>query len=83
MPPGVGAEIDRSTWDILPIFTFLQKNGNVPEDEMFRTFNMGIGFVLVVPPDGVEPAVAQAKKHECDARVIGRITRAENPIQWT
>jgi len=82
LPPGLGAEIDKSAWDVSPIFTFLQKMGNVPEDEMYRTFNMGIGFVLVVPPDGVEPAVAEAKKHGCDARVIGRITRAENPIQW-
>jgi phosphoribosylformylglycinamidine cyclo-ligase len=82
LPPGLGAEIDKSTWDIPPIFSFLQKNGNVPEDEMFRTFNMGIGFVLVVPPDGVEPAIAQAKEHHRDAHVIGRIVSAENPIQW-
>ena len=82
LPPGLGAEIDRSTWDVPPIFRFLQKNGNVPVDEMFRTFNMGIGFVLVVPPDGVEPAIAQAKEHDCDARVIGRIVSSESPIQW-
>ena len=82
LPPGVGAEIVKSAWDIPPIFSFLQKNGNVPEDEMFRTFNMGIGFVLVVPPDGVKPAIAQAKEHECDAHVIGRIVSADTPIQW-
>jgi len=82
LPTGLGAEIDRSTWDVLPVFAFLQKNGNVPEDEMFRTFNMGIGFVLVVAPDGVEPAIAQVKKHDCDARVIGRTTCTENPITY-
>ena len=82
LPPGLGAEIDRSTWKIPPIFAFLQKNGNVSEDEMFRTFNMGVGFVLVVPPERAQPAIAQAKEHGCEARIIGRITRTENPIEY-
>ncbi len=43
------AEIKKDTWPILPVFSYLQKIGNVPEEEMYRVFNMGIGLVLIVP----------------------------------
>jgi phosphoribosylformylglycinamidine cyclo-ligase len=82
LPQGLGAEIDKSTWDVPPIFKFLQEKGNVPEDEMFRTFNMGVGFVLIVPPEAVEPAVSAANQHDCPAWTIGRIIPADEPIQW-
>lgn len=82
LPQGLGAEIDKSTWDVPPIFKFLQEKGNVPEDEMFKTFNMGVGFVLIVPPEAVESATSAANRHDCQAWTIGRISPADKPIQW-
>ncbi|HEY3127965.1 MAG TPA: phosphoribosylformylglycinamidine cyclo-ligase [Acidobacteriota bacterium] len=50
LPPGLAARISRSAWAPLPIFSFIQKHGNVPWREMYRAFNMGIGMMVIVPP---------------------------------
>src|SRR3989344_6031688 len=50
IPKGLGVEIKKS-WKILPIFQLIQEKGNISDDEMFKTFNMGIGLVLVVSPE--------------------------------
>jgi phosphoribosylaminoimidazole (AIR) synthetase len=50
-PPGLGAFVNVGSWDVLPIFSWLQEAGNVQTAEMFRTFNMGIGMTLIVAPD--------------------------------
>ena len=52
LPDGVGVSIDRGSWQIPPIFGLMQRLGNVSDNEMFRTFNMGIGMVAVCSPDG-------------------------------
>ncbi len=49
LPKGTGAIVEINSWPVLPIFEHLQKIGNVPQEEMLRTFNMGIGMILVVP----------------------------------
>lgn len=49
LPESLDAEITKGSWTVLPIFSYLQKIGNVPEEEMYRVFNMGIGLVLIVP----------------------------------
>ena len=54
LPRGVRAVIQKSAWEISPIFRFLQERGRIPEEELYRVFNCGIGFVLVVPPESVE-----------------------------
>ncbi len=51
LPEGLGATIDRSTWTPPPIFALMQKLGHIPDAEMFRAFNMGVGLVLVAPPN--------------------------------
>ncbi len=48
LPPGIGVRIQKSAWEVPPLFRLIQQAGNVGEDEMFRVFNMGIGYVLVV-----------------------------------
>ncbi|HKR61774.1 MAG TPA: phosphoribosylformylglycinamidine cyclo-ligase [Pyrinomonadaceae bacterium] len=47
LPPGTGVEIRKGSWPLLPLFTLMQQLGNVPEPEMFRTFNMGVGMVII------------------------------------
>jgi phosphoribosylformylglycinamidine cyclo-ligase len=51
LPEGLAATIERSTWNIPPIFDALQREGGIHLEEMWRTFNMGVGMVVVVPPD--------------------------------
>lgn len=61
LPPGTGAVINK-TWRIPPIFSLIQEEGNIHPREMFRTFNMGIGYMLIVPPgeeDGILEVVSR------------------------
>jgi phosphoribosylformylglycinamidine cyclo-ligase len=55
MPEGRAPRIDRASWTVPPLFTWLQHGGGVSDDEMFRAFNMGVGMVLVCAPEHVEP----------------------------
>src|SRR5688572_9437895 len=55
LPDGVGVEINRGTWPELPIFSLMQKLGNVSDFEMFRTFNMGIGMIVITSPNPDKP----------------------------
>ena len=65
------------SWPVLPIFEWLQQSGNVPHDDMLRTFNMGIGLILVVDRDDASSMVdALAAAGERGARVIGEIARS-------
>lgn len=59
-PEGVGAKISRKAWPVPPIFDVMSHLGNVNREEMYRVFNMGIGLILVVPPDAVAAVLAQA-----------------------
>jgi phosphoribosylformylglycinamidine cyclo-ligase len=56
LPEGVDAVIEKGSWPVLPIFKFIQEKGNVPEEEMFKTFNMGIGYVVIVSPQHADRA---------------------------
>src|SRR3989339_961485 len=71
---GIGAVIYKSAWRPQPIFAAIQKLGNVAEDEMFRTFNMGIGRAVVVPKSRVKAALAVLE----DAVVIGEVIRGKD-----
>src|SRR5690606_371345 len=55
LPDGVGVEINRGTWPELPVFGLMQKLGNVTDGEMFRTFNMGIGMILICAERDKDP----------------------------
>jgi len=61
LPPGVGVQINRGAWAVPPLFRFIQDKGGVSEAEMFRVFNMGIGFVLIVAPEAVEETLARLR----------------------
>ena len=61
LPPGLGVQIDRGAWSVPPLFRLIQEKGGVSEAEMFRVFNMGIGFVLVVAPEMAEETLARLR----------------------
>lgn len=58
LPEGLGAEVKKGSWPIPPIFPYLQHLGDIPEEEMYRVFNMGLGLILVLPAGEAEKAQA-------------------------
>lgn len=76
LPENVGVEISRGTWDELPVFGLMQKIGNVSDSEMFRTFNMGIGMVVVCSPADKDALLSSVP----GAREIGRVTSGEKQV---
>jgi phosphoribosylformylglycinamidine cyclo-ligase len=82
LPKGMGAVIDRASWTVPPLFEHLQQLGNVEEDEMLRTFNMGIGLIAVIPAEKIKKAKAilnRANERHC---IIGRIVRGERKVSY-
>src|SRR5205085_2173068 len=69
LPEGLAAHFDRSTWEIPPLFRLIQHAGEVPEMDMFRTFNMGLGAVLAVAAEHV----ATLRQSLPEARVVGEV----------
>ena len=77
IPKGCRGIIRKGTWDIPPIFPFLQEEGKIPEDEMYRTFNNGIGMILTVRSKDVEDIMGRLRSLREKAFVIGEIGKAE------
>ncbi len=77
LPKGCQAVIEKGTWPVPPIFEFLKKAGNIPEEEMFQTFNCGIGMVLIIPENQAQEALFLLKGGQEKAYVIGRIRARE------
>ena len=80
IPDGLGAKIDKRAVRVLPIFDLIAKTGNIPERDMFNTFNMGVGMSVVVPAEQVEKALEILKAHGEDAYVIGEIVESEDKV---
>ncbi len=73
IPDGLCAKIDKSAIKVLPIFDVIASFGNIPERDMFNTYNMGVGMSIVVPADQVALALETLKANGQDAYVIGEI----------
>ncbi len=74
---GQGIAIEEGSWEILPVFRFLEKYGKVSHREMFNIFNMGIGMVVALDPSQAEHAVAVLGRCGERAQIIGRVTDRE------
>jgi len=83
LPRGVAAVIETGSWPVLPIFEHLQQLGNVPRDEMFRTFNMGLGMLLVVPSKKFKKAQTVLERAGEKAYTVGRIVKGERKVMYT
>ncbi|AIS51769.1 phosphoribosylformylglycinamidine cyclo-ligase PurM [Thermoanaerobacter kivui] len=77
---GLSAKIDKGTWEIPPIFKLIQKMGKVEEREMFRTFNMGIGMIVIVSPEEVDEAINRLGQIGDKVYVIGEIQKGEGGV---
>jgi phosphoribosylformylglycinamidine cyclo-ligase len=82
LPSGCAAEIDRRAWVVPPIFRWLQRAGGIAEDEMFRAFNMGIGFLVVCAPDTAGEAIDLLVRGGEAALRIGRVVEGEKGVRY-
>lgn len=80
IPNGLGAEIRKENIRVLPIFDLIAKTGNIPERDMFNTFNMGVGMSVVVSPEDAEKALSILRENGEDAYVIGRIVKSDDKV---
>jgi phosphoribosylformylglycinamidine cyclo-ligase len=73
LPDGLQLEIDWKSWQRLPIFDLIQKSGNVPEEDMRRAFNLGIGFIVLVSPDAASDVLAALEAAGEPGIVMGKV----------
>jgi len=72
LPEGLSVKINRTGWQVPPLFNLIQSHGTIKDDEMFQVFNMGIGMVAICDRDTADSIMAAVK----DACLIGNVTRA-------
>ena len=80
LPAGKTAKIDKSALRILPIFDLIAKTGNIPERDMFNTFNMGVGMSIVVKRDDADRALAVLREQGEDAYIMGEIVAGDEGV---
>ena len=80
LPDGLKAVIHKGTWEVLPIFDIMQEKGNIPEDDMYNTFNMGIGMIVAVDADKADAAVKCLTEAGEKASIIGELVEGEKGV---
>ena len=80
IPKGLGAKIKKADVKVLPIFDLIAKTGNIPERDMFNTFNMGVGMSVVVAKEDAERAVEILRANGEDAYMLGEIIKSEDGV---
>ncbi len=80
LPNGISAKIQRKNVQVLPIFDLIAKTGNIPERDMFNTFNMGIGMTVVVDSSEADKAVEVLKSAGEDAYILGELVESEEGV---
>ena len=80
LPNGISVKIERNAVQVLPIFNVIQSVGNIPERDMFNTFNMGVGMTVVVDKNDVDKAIAAIKAAGEDAYVLGELVNGDDGV---
>ena len=80
IPAGLGAKIKKSDIRILPIFDLIAKEGNIPERDMFNTYNMGVGMSVIVAKEDAEKALEVLRANGEDAYIIGEVIKSEEGV---
>lgn len=83
LPSGTAAQVQRSAWTTPPLFQWLQRSGDVPIDDMYRTFNMGIGMILVCPAALVDTVMDDLKSRQEEPVIIGEIVRGQQEVVYS
>ena len=81
IPDGLSARISKAAVKVLPIFDLIAKTGNIPERDMYNTYNMGVGMSIVVSPDNAERALELLRARGEDAYVIGEIVKGDFGVE--
>ena len=81
LPDGLKAVITKGSWEILPIFGLMQKKANIPERDMYNTFNMGLGMVVAVDADKADTAVKCLEEAGEKAYIIGTLEKGEKGVE--
>jgi len=81
LPPGVSVEIDRNSWSKPLVFSLIQKEGKISDEEMYRTFNMGIGMVLIVPDNKAIKIIEELKQIDYSSYIIGKVKKCNKRCQ--
>ena len=81
LPEGLGAVIKREDIKVLPIFDLIAKEGNIPERDMFNTFNMGVGMTIIVSKEDADKAIEILKENGEDAYVLGTISKSDEGVE--
>lgn len=81
LPDGLKAVINKGSWEVLPIFDIMQEKGNIPEDDMYNTFNMGLGMIVAVDADKADAAVKCLTEAGEKASVIGTLEAGEKGVE--
>jgi phosphoribosylformylglycinamidine cyclo-ligase len=82
LPPGLGAVIKVGAWEIPPVFRLLATAGEVPEDDMWRSFNMGVGMVAVVAKDDLADVLEHLRQAGCPGFPMGRVTGDVTGVEY-
>ena len=82
LPKAVNAEIDRASWEVPTIFKYIENRGKVDHDEMYRVFNMGIGFVVIIPKNELVKATNILKAQHQPYSVIGVIRKGKGLVTY-
>ena len=80
LPKNLAAKIERNAVQVLPIFNLIQRTGNIPERDMFNTFNMGVGMIVSVDKNDADKAIAAIKAAGEDAYVLGELVESEEGV---
>ena len=80
IPKGLGAKIEKKNVQVLPIFNLLQKTGNIPERDMYNTYNMGVGMSVVVAKEDAEKAIEILKANGENAYYLGEIIKSDEGV---
>ena len=83
LPPHLDAQVDTRSWDVPGVFRVLQEGGGVPEAEMFRAFNMGVGMIVATDTAGASAVCASALKLGVPAWEIGRLQEGTGKVILT
>ena len=82
LPDGMRAVVKVGAWDIPPVFRLLAEKGQVPEDDMWRTFNLGVGMILVVPPKQVEKVLRSLRESGFPGFPMGNVVKGESGVEY-
>jgi phosphoribosylformylglycinamidine cyclo-ligase len=81
LPENVNVRIDKSSWPVPKIFRLIQRKGNIVDQEMYHTFNMGVGMVLIVEPKAARNIISQLAKFKLKSWAIGEVVKGKKQVK--